>query len=73
MHHVRDPEKLLHAARTAVCLINLVHEALWELYPDETMLLREADENRLLAALEKALLDLPLPAAAPLDLDDHPR
>jgi len=72
MYYVRDAEKLLHAARTAVCLISLVHDALWELYPDEIMLLREADENHLLATLEKALLDLPPPVSSPLDGDNNP-
>ncbi len=57
--YVRNPEKLLQAARTAVCLISLVHETLWELYPDELLLLREADENHVLDAIGQALRDLP--------------
>ena len=57
--YVRDPQKLLHAARTAVCLIALVHETLWELYPDELLLLRESDENHLLDAISEALRSLP--------------
>ncbi len=68
--YVRDPGKLLLATRTAVSLISLVHDALWDLYPDEMMLLREADENHLLAAIEKAIRDLPPPEAAPPAVDE---
>ncbi len=57
--YVRNPEKLPQAARTAVCLISLVHETLWALYPDELLLLREADENHVLDAIGQALRDLP--------------
>ena len=57
--YVRNPQKLLQAARTAVCLISLVHETLWELYPDELLLLREADEHHVLDAIGQALRDLP--------------
>lgn len=57
--YVRNPEKLLQAARTAVCLISLVHETLWELYPDEVLLLREADENHVLDAIGQALRNMP--------------
>jgi hypothetical protein len=56
---IRNPQKLLQAARTSVCLIALVHETLWELYPDELLLLREADENHLLDAINEALACLP--------------
>ena len=65
MHYVRDPEKLLQAARTAVSLISLVHETLWELYPNEILLFREGDQNLLLAAIEEALRDFPLPGEGP--------
>lgn len=57
--YVRDPQNLLQAARTAVCLISLVHETLWKLYPDELLLLREADEDHLLDAIGEALRNLP--------------
>ncbi len=53
--------KLIQAARTAVCLISLVHETLWELYPDELLLLREGDETHLLDAIGQALRSLPQP------------
>jgi len=59
--YVHNPEKLLQAARTAVCLISLLHETLWELYPDELLLLREADENHLLDAICSLLGELPTP------------
>ncbi|NCQ35912.1 hypothetical protein GW813_12755 [bacterium] len=62
--YVRDPQKLLQAARTAVCLISLVHETLWELYPDELLLMREADENHLLNVIGQALRNLPPPQAS---------
>jgi hypothetical protein len=66
--YVRDPQKLLQAARTAVCLISLVHETLWELYPDELLLLREADENHLLDVIGQALRNLPPPQAGDFPL-----
>ena len=62
--HVRDPQKLLQAARTAVCLISLVHETLWELYPDELLLLREAEEDHLLNVIGQALRSLPPPQSS---------
>ena len=40
---VRDPKKLIQAARTAICLVTIVQETLWELFPNELLLLKEAD------------------------------
>jgi hypothetical protein len=54
-----EARKLLQAAKTAVSLIGLVHQALWELFPDQTMLLSENGEEYLLQALCSALRQLP--------------
>lgn len=51
----QETRRLLQAARTAVSLIGLVHQVMWELYPDETLLLAENDETRLLNCLAGAL------------------
>ncbi len=59
--YVRDPQKLLQAARTAVCLIGLVHQTMWDLFPNEMLLLQESDEQRLLDALGDALKLMPNP------------
>ena len=51
--------KLIQAARTAVSLIGLVHQTMWDLFPDEMLLLQESDEQRLLDAMGDALKLLP--------------
>jgi hypothetical protein len=33
-----DTRKLIQAARTAVSLIGLVHQAMWDLFPSEAVL-----------------------------------
>jgi len=55
----QEARKLIQAARTAVSLIGLVHQAMWELYPDETLLLSENGEDQLLEAICTALRCLP--------------
>jgi len=50
-----DTRRLVRAARTAVSLIGLVHQTMWDLFPNEMLLLQESDEQRLLDALGNAL------------------
>jgi len=57
----KETRRLLQAARTAVSLIGLVHQTLWELFPNEMLLLQESDEQRLLDALGAALRLMPEP------------
>lgn len=61
-----EARRLIQAARTAVSLIGLVHQSMWELYPNETLLLMENEENQILEAFCAALRSLPEPH---LDLD----
>jgi hypothetical protein len=57
----QEAHRLLQAAKTAVSLIGLVHQAMWELYPDETLLLSENSENQILKALCIALRQISVP------------
>lgn len=59
-YFVRDPKKLIQAARTAICLVTIVQETLWELFPNELLLLKEADENHLVNAIRQALCSMPV-------------
>lgn len=61
---IRDPKKLIQAARTAICLVTIVQETLWELFPNELLLLKQSDENHLVDAISQALRSLP---ADPID------
>lgn len=54
----RDIRKLIQAAKTAVSLIGLVHQTLWDLYPDQTMLLEDSDEELLLYSIKSALKEI---------------
>jgi hypothetical protein len=50
-----NPNKLLSAAKTSICLIGVLHETLWHLFPDEVLAFTEENEEKLLAALSIAL------------------
>ena len=54
-----ETRRLVRAARTAVSLIGLVHQTMWDLFPNEMLLLQESDEQRLLDALGDALKLMP--------------
>jgi hypothetical protein len=56
-----ETRRLIQAARTAVSLIGLVHQTMWDLFPNEMLLLQESDEQRLLDALGDALKLMPDP------------
>ena len=56
-----EARRLIQAARTAVSLIGLVHQSMWELYPNETLLLMENAEEKILEAFCDALRTLPEP------------
>ncbi len=56
-----ETRRLVQAARTAVSLIGLVHQTLWDLFPNEMLLLQESDEDRLLDAIGAALKTIPEP------------
>ncbi len=64
-----DTRKLIQAARTAVSLIGLVHQAMWDLFPNEMLLLQENDEQRLLDAIDAALQLMP--EAQPISNKPH--
>ncbi len=50
-----NPNKLLTAAKTSICLIGALHETLWHLFPNEVLAFTEENEEKLLAALSMAL------------------
>ncbi len=50
-----DPVRLLLAAKTAIKLVDMVHEALWTLYPDELLELIQEPDKDLMDLLRDAL------------------
>lgn len=52
-----DPNKLLLAAKTSISMIGVIHETLWQLFPNELLVLIEGDEEKVSAALYAALLN----------------
>ena len=59
MYPPTDPLKLLQAARTALILFDLIHSALWDLFPDEILALREEDQQELASKLAQAISAFP--------------
>ena len=51
-----DPNKLLLAAKTSISMIGIIHETLWQLFPNELLVLIEGDEEKVAGALNAALL-----------------
>ncbi len=51
-----DPNKLLLAAKTSISMIGIIHETLWQLFPNELLVLIEGDEEKVAGALYAALL-----------------
>ena len=51
-----DPKKLLLAAKTSISMIGIIHETLWQLFPNELLVLIEGDEEKVAGALYAALL-----------------
>lgn len=50
-----DPKRLLQAAKTSIGLIGVVHETLWQLFPNELLIFMEGDEEKIAAALCQAI------------------
>ncbi len=46
-----NPERLVQAAKTAIALGELFHDVLWQLYPDELILLSEESKDLLVRVL----------------------
>jgi hypothetical protein len=49
-----EAARFLLACRTALSLLELVHDALWTLYPDELLALSQESETELLELLAAA-------------------
>lgn len=64
-----DPAQLLKAAKLAITLMDMIHDAFWSLYPDEILALTQDDEHQLTRLLAEALAGLTSDAAG---LPDHP-
>lgn len=73
--NVRKPDehRLFYAAKTAIALVSLAYETLWEVYPDELFMLKEHNQKEVIAALKKAIGTVaeasPLARGSP-ELDD---
>lgn len=52
-----DPHRFLSATKTAFHLFELLHNTLWQLYPDELMALSHETETELTRILSQALAD----------------
>lgn len=67
-----DLKRLLLAAKTSISMIGIVHETLWQLFPDELLIFMEGDEDKIANALYKAILrDEPDPCPSPSDTSDY--
>ena len=67
-----DPKRLLHAAKTSISLLGVVHETLWQLFPNELLIFMEGDEEKITAALCQAIFkDDPDPCPSPTDTSDY--
>jgi hypothetical protein len=60
-----DPNRLLLAAKTSISMIGIIHETLWQLFPNELLILIEADEEKVAGALYAALFQDQHPAQNP--------
>jgi len=51
-----DPKRLLLAAKTSISMIGIIHETLWQLFPNELLILTEGDEEKIQNALCAAVM-----------------
>lgn len=67
-----DPKRLLQAAKTSISLVGILHETLWQLFPNELLIFMEGDEDKIAAALCLAISqDEPDPCTSPGDTSDY--